>query len=94
MSSLSVTAAGAAAEAVSAAVPDLVTDEVASRLFAQDHTLWGPAAEEESAKRLAWVGLARTSRPLVGEIAALRDDLRERGVDLSLIHISEPTRRS
>lgn len=81
MSSLSVTAAGAAAEAVSAAVPDLVTDEVASRLFAQDHTLWGPAAEEESAKRLAWVGLARTSRPLVGEIAALRDDLRERGVD-------------
>ncbi|MBM6546457.1 glucose-6-phosphate isomerase [Janibacter sp. YIM B02568] len=81
MSALSVTASGAAADAVAAHVPTLVADEVASRLFAQDHTLWGPAAEEESAKRLAWVGLARSSRPLVGEISALRDDLRERGVD-------------
>ena len=56
-------------------MPTLVADQVASRLFAQDHTLWGEAAEAESAKRLAWTGLPRTSRHLVGEVAALRDEL-------------------
>ena len=49
------------------------TTGVASRLFAQDATLWGPEAESEAAIRLSWVGLARSSRPLVGEVAALRD---------------------
>lgn len=81
MSSLSVAASGAAADAVTRAVPGLVEERFASRLFEQDHTLWGPAAEEESAKRLSWVGLARSSRPLVGEIAALREELSEAGVD-------------
>ena len=98
MTSLSVAAAGAAADAVTTHVPALVADRVASRIFAQDPTLWGPAAEEEAAQRLAWVGLGRTSRHLVGQIAALRAELTEQGVDrvvlcgLSLIHISEPTR--
>ena len=32
-------------------------------------------------KRLSWVGLGRTSRHLVGEVSALRDELREQGVD-------------
>jgi glucose-6-phosphate isomerase len=57
------------------AVEQLVTDKVASRLAAQDKTLWGPAAEEESAKRLSWVSLATSSRPLVPEILELRGDL-------------------
>lgn len=81
MTSLSVAAAGAAADAVAAHVPALVADGVASGIFAQDASLWGPAAEEEAAKRLSWVGLGRTSRHLVGEISALRDRLREQGVD-------------
>ncbi len=81
MTSLSVSASGAAADAIAAHVPTLVADEVASRLFAQDATLWGPEAEPESRIRLSWVGLARSSRPLVGEIAALRESLAERGVD-------------
>ena len=81
MTSLSVAAAGAAADAVTTHVPALVADRVASRIFAQDPTLWGPAAEEEAAKRLAWVGLGRTSRHLVGQIAALRAELTEQGVD-------------
>jgi glucose-6-phosphate isomerase len=81
MTSLSVSAAGAAADAVATHVPTLVTDGVASRLFAQDATLWGPEAEPESRIRLSWVGLPRTSRPLVGEIAALRGSLAERGLD-------------
>ncbi len=81
MTSLSVAAAGAAADAVTTHVPALVADRVASRIFEQDPTLWGPAAEEEAAQRLAWVGLGRTSRHLVGQIAALRAELTEQGVD-------------
>ncbi|GAA1232181.1 glucose-6-phosphate isomerase [Janibacter melonis] len=81
MSSLSVSAAGAAAKAIASAVPALVEERFASRLFAQDATLWGAEAQDEASKRLSWVGLARSSRPLVGEIAALRDELRADGVD-------------
>ncbi|GAA5163291.1 glucose-6-phosphate isomerase [Ornithinimicrobium tianjinense] len=80
MSSLVVQAVGAAADAVDRHLTQLVQDEVASRLFARDATLWGEAAESEASIRLSWVGLARSSRPLVGEIAALRDQLRLRGV--------------
>ena len=80
MSSLSVSATGAAADAIGRQVPTLVDDSVASRLFAQDATLWGPQAESESRIRLSWVGLPRSSRPLVGEIAALRESFAEHGV--------------
>ncbi|MFK5635394.1 MULTISPECIES: glucose-6-phosphate isomerase [unclassified Ornithinimicrobium] len=80
MSTLVVEALGAAADAVSHHLPTLVEDRVASRLFAQDATLWGPEAQAEASKRLSWVGLPRSSRPLVGEVAALREQLRERGV--------------
>ncbi|HET6562605.1 MAG TPA: glucose-6-phosphate isomerase [Marmoricola sp.] len=79
--SLEILATGAAAEAVSSQVPRLVEESFASRLFAQDATLWGPEAEEEASKRLAWVGLPRSSRPLVGEIEAVRSELAEQGVD-------------
>ncbi|MGG5257229.1 glucose-6-phosphate isomerase [Phycicoccus avicenniae] len=81
MSTLDVSATGAAAQAVATHVPTLVADSVASRLFAQDHTLWGAAAEDEASKRLSWTGLPRSSRPLVGEIAALRGELEETGYD-------------
>jgi glucose-6-phosphate isomerase len=76
-----VLASGPAADAVARHVPQLVTDRFASRLFAQEPTLWGPEAESEAAIRLSWVTLGRTSRPLVGEVAALRDHLAEQGVD-------------
>ena len=93
MSSLSVSASGAAADAIGRHVPTLVDDAVASRLFAQDATLWGPDAESESRIRLSWVGLPRSSRPLVGEIAALRDSLaacRAAGVGVAPPHRSSP----
>ena len=80
MSSLLVTAVGAAADAVEQHLPSLVQESFASRLFAQDATLWGPGAQDEASIRLSWVGLARGSRPLVGEVEALREQLRERGV--------------
>ncbi|WP_338747741.1 glucose-6-phosphate isomerase [Janibacter alittae] len=81
MTSLAVLASGAAADAVGDHVPDLVSDRVASRLFERDAGLWGDAARGEAAQRLSWVGLGRTSRHLVGEIGALREALREQGVD-------------
>ena len=81
MSALGVVAGGAAADAVTSAVPRLVDSRFASGLFAQDASLWGSAAEPEAAIRLSWVTLPRTSRPLVGEVAALRDHLRGLGVD-------------
>ena len=71
---------GAGTAAIEAAVPALVAEQFASKLFDQDPTLWGPAAESESAKRLSWVTLARTSRPLVGEISALRDEFASAGL--------------
>jgi glucose-6-phosphate isomerase len=76
-----VVATGAAADAIGTHVPGLVQEGFAGRLFAKDATLWGPDAEEESAKRLSWVSLPQTSRPLVGEIAALRSELADAGVD-------------
>ena len=81
MSTLAVATAGAATDAVTAVVPTLVEDKVASRLFGRDATLWGPDAEPEASVRLAWTGLPRSSRPLVGEVAALRADLMTDGVD-------------
>ena len=81
MSSLGVVASGAAADAIATKVPDLVESQFASKLFAQDATLWGPDAESESAIRLSWVNLPRSSRPLLGEIAALREQLKDEGVD-------------
>lgn len=81
MTSLAVTASGAAAEAIAAHVPTLAADGIAGRLFERDVTLWGDAAESEAAQRLSWVGLGRTSGHLVGEVGALRDELHEQGVD-------------
>jgi len=81
VSALSVTASGPAADAIAAHVPALVASGFASRLFGQDATLWGPDAEAESRVRLSWVGLPRSSRPLVKEIAALRDHLSGKGLD-------------
>ncbi len=65
----------------SALVDQLVADSVAGRIAAQDPTLWGPAAESEAAKRLSWVDLPESSRPLVAEIEALRAELAGNGVD-------------
>ncbi|MDX6301911.1 MAG: glucose-6-phosphate isomerase [Nocardioidaceae bacterium] len=76
-----VVATGAAADGIGGHVPALVKDGFAGKLFAKDPTLWGAEAESEAAKRLSWVGLPRTSRPLVGEIAAIRGELQDAGAD-------------
>ncbi|MFJ5859989.1 glucose-6-phosphate isomerase [Pseudarthrobacter sp. NPDC092439] len=80
MSTLSYDATGAAQRAVEQHLPALVADRVATRIFAKDHTLWGPDAEAESAIRLGWVDAATVSQPLVPQILELRDDLRAEGI--------------
>jgi glucose-6-phosphate isomerase len=62
------------------AVEQLVADEVASGIAGQEPTLWGPAAEDEAGKRLAWVDLPESSKRLVTEISTLEVELRERGL--------------
>jgi glucose-6-phosphate isomerase len=69
------------AEEAAPLVEQLVTDQVASKLTAQDPTLWGQEAESESRIRLSWTTLPETSRPLLAEIDALRAELRAEGVD-------------
>lgn len=58
----------------------LVADKVASRLVAHDATLWGPAAEEEAAKRLGWTDLHLRAGTLVEEILALRAEQQAKGL--------------
>jgi len=62
-------------------VDQLIADKIASRLAAQDPTLWGPDAQPEASIRLSWTTLHDSSRPLVGEIEALRAELAGEGVD-------------
>ncbi|MFP3460889.1 glucose-6-phosphate isomerase [Arthrobacter globiformis] len=80
MSTLSYDATGAARKALEQHLPALVEDRVATRIFAKDHTLWGPDAEAESAIRLGWVEAATVSRALVDGILELRDALKAEGV--------------
>ena len=77
---IAVAVSGPAEDAVRTHVPALVAEHVASRLFSQDPTLWGPDAEDESSKRLSWVGLAESSRPLVATVESLRADLLAEGL--------------
>jgi glucose-6-phosphate isomerase len=72
---------GAAEDAVKRVVPTLVADLVASGITAQDSNLWGAEAEHEAAVRLGWTESVTVSRPLVPEITALRDRLRDAGVN-------------
>ena len=80
MSSIGLQATGAALEAVDRHVPTLVEDRVASRLAQKDHTLWGPAAEEEASQRLGWMDLVEDSRALLPQIAQLREQLHAEGI--------------
>jgi glucose-6-phosphate isomerase len=77
---LKVSHKGKVSEAVNKYVPELVKDQVASRLFAKDHTLWGKDAEAESSIRLGWVDAAQTSLALIPELISLSADLKARGL--------------
>ena len=72
---------GRLAEAARPLVEKLVADAAASKLAAQDPTLWGPDAEPEASKRLAWTRLHDTSTALVPQLESLRGELHADGVD-------------
>ena len=78
---LAVRTGGDARAAVERELATLDASDVAGRLAARDHTLWGEAAEDESSKRLGWLVAPSVSRPLVAEIEALREELHAEGVD-------------
>lgn len=80
MGALSFQATGAATAAVDAHVPSLVAEQLASRIFAKDATLWGPDAESEARIRLGWVEAAEISLQLLSEIEELRSELAAEGV--------------
>lgn len=71
--------AGAASN-VRSEIAGLVTDRVASRIFAKDFTLWGKEAESESAIRLGWVDAAEKTLKLLPELAQLREQLVSSGL--------------
>ncbi len=79
--SIRIEAGGDAQAAIERVVPQLVADKIASGITAQVPDLWGPAAVEESAKRLGWTEAVSISRPLVDQIAELRESLLAKGVD-------------
>ncbi|MFQ4148890.1 glucose-6-phosphate isomerase [Arthrobacter sp. LAPM80] len=81
MTSLAFAATGAAKLAGEKHLMTLVADQLASRIFAKDATLWGPDAQAESAIRLGWVEAPEVSSALLADIAALRDELRAEGVN-------------
>jgi glucose-6-phosphate isomerase len=78
--SVTVAVSGSAAAAVDQLVSRLIADQVASGITTLDPSLWGPEAEEEASKRLGWTEAVAISEPLVDEILALRDELREAGI--------------
>ncbi len=80
MATLSYNATGAARKAHDDLLPGLLQHRIATRIFAKDATLWGPAAESEAAVRLGWVEAATVSQSLVPGILELRDALRSEGV--------------
>ena len=63
------------------ALRSAVDAKVASRISAQDPTLWGPDAESEAKVRLSWTHLPESSRSLVDEISTLRNEFTVKGLD-------------
>ncbi|MBP6685051.1 MAG: glucose-6-phosphate isomerase [Leucobacter sp.] len=68
-------------EAFANALASLLNTRFASRLFAQDATLWGEAAAAEAAVRLGWTDFAENARELVSAAGRLADEFRAAGID-------------
>ncbi|MFB2556087.1 glucose-6-phosphate isomerase [Herbiconiux liangxiaofengii] len=78
---IAVHTSGDAKAAVQSHVPQLVADLVASGITAANPALWGPEAEAEAGTRLGWTEAVSISRPLVAEVAALREQFVSAGID-------------
>jgi len=60
---------------------DAGEQRLAAAIVAKESTLWGPDAAPEASVRLGWLDCVTVSRPLLPEIAALRERLAADGVD-------------
>ncbi|MGV8966630.1 MAG: glucose-6-phosphate isomerase [Cellulomonas sp.] len=78
---IEVTAGGAAAAAVGQHAARLADTHIASRIAANDASLWGPAAEADSARRLGWTALHATTRAILPALDELRAELAADGLD-------------
>ncbi len=78
---VSVTMRGPVVDEAEAVLDRLVTDGVPASLMAKNAQLWGPEAVEEASRRLGWLDLPETSRPLLPELAALVERVRADGLD-------------
>ncbi|MEO3788125.1 glucose-6-phosphate isomerase [Actinocorallia sp. B10E7] len=78
---VSVTLRGEAAEETETALQRLISDGVPGALAAKNASLWGPDAMDEAGRRLGWLDLAQTSRPLVGPLNELAAEYRAEGLD-------------
>ncbi|HEV7208153.1 MAG TPA: glucose-6-phosphate isomerase [Mycobacteriales bacterium] len=72
---------GELADLADAALNTLIADDVAGQLAGGNPALWGPEAEGEARRRLGWLQLAESSRPLLGPLAELRAALTDAGLD-------------
>ncbi|MFM6971760.1 MAG: glucose-6-phosphate isomerase, partial [Rhodoluna sp.] len=78
---IKVIASGTASAAVANNIDSLVSNQIASRIFAKDFTIWGKEAEAESSIRLGWVHSASDSLDLVNRVLELKQDFNTRGID-------------
>lgn len=78
---VSCAAALTSTSAFQAALDSLVRDQVASRMYAFDSTLWGEAAQPEASIRLGWTDVEPAARELIPAIEQLRSDLASKGID-------------
>lgn len=74
-------AGGSRGASFEAALNELVSGKFASRLFAQDSTLWGDEAEAEAAIRLGWTDFALNAARVLGDAEKLRADFALSGID-------------
>lgn len=67
-------------QAVGEALEAAVSQQFASRLHAQDSTLWGSDAQPEAAIRLEWALDPSPGLTLIGEVEKLREEFASQGV--------------
>ncbi|WP_067812007.1 glucose-6-phosphate isomerase [Actinomadura kijaniata] len=77
----SVTIRGVVVDESEAVLNRLVSDGVPRSLASGNAKLWGPDAAPEAARRLGWLRLPESSRPLVGRLAELTGRARGAGLD-------------
>lgn len=71
---------GPLSETVREALNQAVAQRFASRLHAQDSTLWGSDAEAEASIRLEWALHPSLGAPLIDAVEALQEELTQLGV--------------